>query len=343
MQERSCSPFGLFRRIIAAVILACVAALPAQAKTPGPPVVIGYIAVFKGMEKAMRRADLSQYTHLNLAFVNPSPAGAVVRGRSMACMPDASRRMVTTAALRRAVRAAHRAGTKIMISLGGGVIPPCSGDWSELLLPGARNAVVRELIAFVDAYDLDGIDVDIEGTVLTKIDKAGNYTPFVAALSRALKARGKLLTCATGSYEGGMVPQSSIPYFDYIGPTWGPAGSEHSPIDQAQRDLQLWLKRGASRNRIVLGVPFYGYGFGTYKQNYAFRDIRAEFGAAAAEGDVLGTRCAGCSYLTYNGLATLRGKARLAREQVGGLMVWEIGQDTDDHLLVRTLRDAWAR
>jgi hypothetical protein len=46
-----------------------------------------------------------------------------------------------------------------------------------------------------------------------RIDKAGNYTPFVAALSAALKARKKLLTGATTSYEGGMVPQGPLPFF----------------------------------------------------------------------------------------------------------------------------------
>src|SRR3546814_8636879 len=85
-----------------------------------------------------------------------------------------------------------------------------------------------------------------------------------------MKARGKLLTCATASYEGGMIPQSSIAYFDLInvmsydaiGPSWGEAGAEHSSYAMAVRDLDLWLARGVARERLVLGVPFYGYGFG---------------------------------------------------------------------------------
>lgn len=338
-----------WRAFVAALIGAL--AISAQAQAAGPPIMIGYIPVFKGLEASMARTDLSQYTHLNLSFVNPDPAGKMIDGGSMACMPDADGSMVTSVALRRTVAAAHAAGSKIMISLGGGVIPPCSGDWAELLRPEKRDKVVRGLIALVDEYRLDGIDVDIEGTVLTKIDQAGNYTPFIAALSRALKRRGKLLTCATGSYEGGMVPRSSVRYFDYvavmaydaIGTSWGQAGSEHSPLSQAERDLRLWRERGVPKKRLVLGIPFYGYGFGSYKPNYAFRDIRAEFGEAAVEGDVIGNRCAGCSYVTYNGLATLRKKAQLARQQAGGLMVWEVSQDSDDRLLVRTVKDAWAR
>src|SRR3546814_2821448 len=90
-----------------------------------------------------------------------------------------------------------------------------------------------------------------------------------------MKARGKLLTCATASYEGGMIPVTSIPYFDLvnvmsydaIGPSWGEAGAEHSSYAMAARDLDLWLARGVARERLVLGVPFYGYGFGGEKAN----------------------------------------------------------------------------
>ena len=78
-------------------------------------------------------------------------------------------------------------------------------------------------------YDLDGLDIDIEGELMMRIDAAGNYTPFVRELATALHARSKLLTAATGSYPGGMVPDASLPYFDLlgimsydqVGPTWG--------------------------------------------------------------------------------------------------------------------------
>jgi GH18 family chitinase len=212
--------------------------------------------------------------------------------------------------------------------------------------------VVANLVQLVDSYGLDGIDVDIEGELLTLIDKAGNFMPFITELSAALKARGKLLTCATASYEGGMVPVASVPYFDLvgvmsydaIGPSWGQAGSEHSSYEQAERDLQLWLQRGVPRERLILGVPFYGYGFGgSYKPNYPFREIRSEFGKSATKKDVVGKLCAGCAYITFNGTETLKRKAALARRLGGGIMVWEITHDTPDHLLIRTLKKAWKR
>jgi GH18 family chitinase len=183
---------------------------------------------------------------------------------------------------------------------------------------------------------------------MTRIDKAGNYTPFVAALSAALRARGKLLTCATASYEGGMVPDSSLPYFDLvgimsydaIGPTWGEPGSEHSTYEQAERDLRLWISKGVPVGKLALGVPFYGYGFGRYRRAYAIDDIAAEFGREASRRDVVGQPCAGCDYITYNGLDTLRRKAELAGAWGAGVMVWEIDQDTADHRAIGSVRDA---
>src|SRR3546814_10487168 len=149
-----------------------------------------------------------------------------------------------------------------------------------------------------------------------------------------MKARGKLLTCATASYEGGMIPQSSITYFDLInvmsydaiGPSWGEAGAEHSSYAMAVRDLDLWLARGVARERLVLGVPFYGYGFGGAQANWSYRELAAAHSKDATNGDVIGERCAGCRYITHNSPATIAKKARLAAKKAGGVMVWELSQ-----------------
>jgi GH18 family chitinase len=327
--------------------LALLAGSAAQAKSSPP--VIGYVAAFKGLDRIVDEADFSRYTHVDLAFVNPGRDGAISVDGALACAPDGKGGAnVSPASLRRLVETAHRAGAKVLVSVGGGVIPPCSGDWAQLLQPQTRGKIVAGLVALIDEYGFDGLDIDLEGDLMTRIDKARNYTPFVAALSAQLRARGKLLTCATASYEGGMVPDSSLPFFDLvgimsydaIGPSWGEAGSEHSTYAQAERDLRLWIGKGVPVDKLALGVPFYGYGFGRYRRNYAFDEIAAQFGRAARRGDVVGRLCAGCDYITYNGIETLRRKAELAGAWGAGVMVWEIDQDTPDHRLIRSLRKA---
>src|SRR3546814_11933831 len=125
---------------------------------------------------------------------------------------------------------------------------PSLGRSNDLVARVRRAATVAALVILGDTQGLDGVDIDIEVQLLTEIDRAGDYTPFIAALSDAMKARGKLLTCATASYEGGMIPVTSIPYFDLvnvmsydaIGPIWGEAGAEHSSDARAARELDLW-------------------------------------------------------------------------------------------------------
>ena len=322
------------------LILSPAAAAPARAK----PATVGYLAAFKGLELSIARTHLPSFTHFNLSFANPDAAGTFVRDGRLTCMGDASGTNLTVDALRATVAKLQADGAKVLVSVAGGVIPGCSGDWKALLAPGKRAATAAALIGLADTLGLDGIDVDIEGELLTAIDRAGDYVPFIETLSAAMKARGKLLTCATASYEGGMIPVGSIPYFDLvnvmsydaIGPSWGQAGSEHSSLAMAQRDLDLWLARGVAPERLVLGVPFYGYGFGGEKPNWSYRDLAAAY-PDAAKGDLIGQRCAGCRYITYNSPATIEAKAALARAKAGGVMVWELSQDTPDHALTRAI------
>lgn len=324
---------------------------PARAQHRG--MVVGYIAAFKGLDREMQQRGLDRYTHLDLAFVNPTPAGEVVRTDGLACSPagPAQAPMVSDSQLRSLVRMAHRNGTKVVASLGGAVIPPCGGDWAQLLAPPMRGIVVANLMAMVERYHLDGLDVDLEGELMTGIDRAGNYTPFVQALAEGLHARGKLLTAATGSYPGGMVPDASLPHFDLIGvmsydqvgPTWGTAGSEHSTYEQALADLTLWIRKGVPADKLALGMPFYGRGFGSFREGWSMQDIASQFGEAQLDHDTAGQRCGGCSYITYNGLPTLERKAELAGAWGAGVMVWEVGQDLTDGRAIRRVVRAYEK
>ena len=53
-----------------------------------------------------------------------------------------------------------------------------------------RPRVVANVVGMVDRYNLDGVDIDLEGELMTSIDHAGNYTPLVNALSDELR-RGR--------------------------------------------------------------------------------------------------------------------------------------------------------
>lgn len=340
------------RSLVLLAFAAFLATSPVQAKDRGT--LVGYVAAFKGLDREMQQPGLGRYTQLNLAFVNPTPIAQVSGPGGLACAPAVAGStivMVSDAQLRSLVAEAHRSRAKVVASLGGAVIPPCGGDWAQLLQPQSRSTLVRNLIALVDRYGLDGLDVDLEGELMTRIDAAGNYTPFIRDLATALHQQSKVLTAATGSYPGGMIPDASLPFFDLIGimsydevgPSWGSPGGEHSTYAQAVADLTLWIGKGIAPSRLALGVPFYGRGFGSFRQGWSLQDIATEFGDAQLSSDLVGRPCGGCSYITYNGLPTLEHKAELAGAWGAGVMVWEVGQDLEDGRAVRHLERAYER
>ncbi len=314
------------------VVLIFILSSPTWAQTR----VVGYIPTYKGLTASINGADLSKLTHLNIAFINPDKSGDLFKDDHITCMQNETAENVLSTDLHYTINKAHQAGVKVLVSMAGALITSCSGDWANLLQAKNRNKLVDNIIDFVDKFNLDGIDIDIEGALLTKIDKAGNYTPFISKLSEKLKKQGKLLTCATASYEGGMIPISSIDFFDFInimsydaiGPSWGSAGTEHSTYQQAASHINIWKERGLAKDKLVLGVPFYGYGFGRYSGTYSFDDVLAKFGNNVANSDLIGNACADCNYITYNGLVTIKAKTKLALQEGSGVMIWELTHDT---------------
>ena len=337
------------RRCLLLIFATLLAISPLHAASRGT--LVGYIAAFKGLDREMAQPGLRDYTHLVVAFVNPTPTGAITGTGALSCAPAGNGQMISDAQLQALVVSAHHSGTKVLASLGGAIIPPCGGDWSQLLQPQSRATLVANMLDLVDRYGLDGLDIDLEGALMTGIDKAGNYTPFVRDLASALHARSKILTAATGSYAGGMIPDASLPFFDLIGimsydqvgASWGTPGAEHSTYAQAQSDLATWIGKGVPAEKLALGVPFYGRGFGTYREGWSLQDIAATFGDAQLKSDVAGQRCGGCSYITYNGLPTLEQKAELAGAWGAEVMVWEVGQDLADGRAIHGVVRAYGR
>lgn len=226
---------------------------------PDEKVLIAY--VFSPREMP----DPTWLTHINYAFghVNETFDGVLLRDKDAKALKKISR-------LKR--RFPH---LKVLLSIGGWG----SGRFSEMVSdPQLRMSFARDCKRVVDKYRLDGIDIDWEypSTSVAKISSAptdiDNYTLMMRDIRSCIGA-DKLLTQATCGGARYIDFKGVDPYIDYTNIMSYDLG--HAPFHNAtlfrseltdpnslsvEECLQRHLDAGVSRDKLVLGLPFYGRG-----------------------------------------------------------------------------------
>lgn len=239
--------------------------------------------------------------------------------------------------------AAHAKGGKVCLSLGGGGTGGgLGGGLAALIAPVKRADFVAKITSYTKTTGIDCIDVDFEGAGVNQ-----DYEGFVTALSDSLHAEHKELTAALASWFGKQVTTKAINAFDFINvmayDLHNPAGTtvpvQGSSVADSKAEIDYWIGRGLSKEKAVLGVPFYGYGWtnGSKGTAVTYSEILSTYGADAAQKDEVQK---GGVTVFYSGKPSTQAKAQLAR-QYGGVMVWELGQDASGNdSLLRALNEA---
>jgi chitinase len=283
--------------------------------------VVGYLTLNSIENGAGANFDFGRINYLNVAFINP----------------DAKANFTVSPALASVVAAAHAKNTKVLVSIGGGSAPLY---YTALLSDTLRNTLINNLVTLIFDNNLDGVDVDLEGE---RIDN--NYEAFVTALSTALKPKSKLLTSAVATAYMLRYTDRALAVYDFInimsydktGP-WRPANpGQHAPYDMAVSDLDYWTNtRGITKEKLSLGVPFYGYGFGTgAPPDINFKDLVKQYPGAENNDELT---VAGGGIIYYNGMPTIKNKTMLALENAGGVMIWQLmGDDPGNKSLLNVI------
>jgi chitinase len=289
--------------------------------------VIGYYSLRAAMAADLSAVPFDQLTHVNLSFLNPDAQGAFNQDLS---------------GLAPFVETAHRSHVKVLLSIGGGGAHPY---YHDLLNDQARPAFIGRLLAIALKANLDGIDVDIEGG-----DIDDHYEVFVTELGQALKARNKLMTAAIAVFYKDALSDKALAQYDFVnimsydhtGP-WRPQKpGPHSTYQDAAAALDYFgTTRKIPKDKMVLGVPFYGYGFGPELTSpvvtMTYKEISSTF-AGAELVDQWTLPSGGIIY--YNGNPTIRKKTALAREQASGIMIWQIlGDAPGEQSLLKAIND----
>ena len=282
--------------------------------------IIGYYPLGQAMKTDTSEVPFDKLTHINLAFVNPDSSGNLNQDFG---------------ALTPFIKAAHTHHVKILYSIGGGSY---QGQYHALLKDGKRQELVKNFVLKVTSYDVDGIDVDLESGYAFGDETDPNYGNFISELAQSLKSKNKLITAALPSSPGNVVTHEVLTQFDFInlmsydhtGP-WSPDRAEnHASYSAAMDDLKYYLNTlKVPKDKLVLGVPFYGHGFGPSLNDpvipwMIYKEIVSTYPGAEW---VDHWHLPNGYIMYYNGIPTIKNKTQLAMKQAAGIMIWELTYD----------------
>ncbi|MGZ3874086.1 MAG: hypothetical protein ACXVJD_14285, partial [Mucilaginibacter sp.] len=110
----------------------------------------------------------------------------------------------------------------------------------------------------------------------------------------------------------------------------------------AVADLDYWTNgRGIPKEKLSLGLPFYGYGFGAGAPSEISFGRLADQYPGAENTDQLSVAGGGIIY--YNGIPTIKNKTQLALQRAGGIMIWQLmGDGKGDKSLLNVINDTIA-
>lgn len=273
----------------------------------------------------------------------------------------------------------------IVISIGGGSLDPSL--FSAAAQPANRKAFVQSCVDMFINGDFapgihepgifDGIDIDWEFPASPEDES--NYTglleEFREQLDRVRPGLTLSIAAPAGSWAYQYIDlekvQHTLTYFnlmnyDFDGP-WNNATGFVAPLYQATLDpdptnnanyaVEAYLSMGVKPEKIVFGVPFYGYewtgvpssndglfqpgtpvGSGSeYNYIVTIEDTLQKFRDPVTKAPWLYD---GTNFWTYDDPVELEFKADYVRKHhLAGVMIWEISGDLPDGRLLKTLAD----
>lgn len=262
-------------------------------------------------------ADVIPYerlTHMHYSFLIPNNDGTF-------------KPIANAWKLEKIVAQARAKNVSVLISVGG-------WGWDrefEIVAadPALRSTFVANLKAFLDQYQLDGVDLDWE------YPDAGESAQNFLALIREMRAAmpQALISSAVVAYGDDVglgIPQESFALMDYV-VVMTYSGKDHGTQEQFHKGIDYWSARGLPKEKLIIGLPFYSEPGGI-----AYAKI-AQADPSAAQVDSF-------NYLgvieNYNGIPTIQWKTKFALENAGGVAFWTLDHDAQGDLsLLKAIAD----
>lgn len=287
--------------------------------------IIGY---YSGdlFEEPLENLQTDKLTHIMYAFLIPQADGSV--------LPLAEDENV-----RQLIEKAHNDNCEVFIAVGGwsyNNVPLQSAFEQACSTSETRDKLVNSIVSIVEDYGFDGVELDWE---YPNSASAENYEALILELDKELESRGKQLTAALngawsqteGPEVSNYVSDACLNAFDFINVmSYDMNNEQHSPFWFANTSIDYWIYRGVKPEKIVLGMPLYARP--TYMQYRHLAEKNKSFvynDYAVIDGVT--------SY--YNGLPTLCKKTILAAYKAGGVMLFDVNEDTNDETSIVSMID----
>jgi len=271
------------------------------------------------------KTDRIQYdvlTHINYSFAIPTSDGKILALEN----PDLAKKIIADG---------HANGVKVMIAIGGWSYngTPLENTFVQATNTDAKIAsFTAAIMDVVNTYGFDGVDMDWEHP-RTGAASATQYQKLMLSLRKELDKQNGLLSSAvlSGVSADGVVFYDSAAHSDAVLNAVdhlnvmaydGGDGDRHSSYSFAVNCGNYWAKtRKMDPKKVVLGVPFYG------RPSWESYDNILKANPNAYNTDV--SMINGLQAY-YNGIPTITAKTQWAKANAGGIMMWEVSQDTLD-------------
>ncbi len=340
------------------LLAASAQAKPARSETNARPLwVSAYYAVWVQQAGTLtpQQIDYSAFSHLIHFAVAPADDGAI----------DPIKGGITPAESQAVIAPAHRAGRKVLLSVGGWLT---AAHFRAAYSDAHRAGFIQNLVQLVQTRGYDGLDIDMEPLLPTD---APGYEIFIRQLRARMTASNPklLLTAATAAQPelfaglSSQFDQINLMTYDLAGPwqgfqTWHNSALYGSgaalmapgrPFPSASEMVTRFITAGVPRPKLGIGAAFYGdvwtgadgpgqpiTGVTMTTIPYAaildtyYQPGRARWDAAAQAPflsiDGPNNDKSKKQFVSYDNEALCTKKVEYARAQgLGGVMIWELG------------------
>lgn len=332
------------------------------------------------------KIEAGKLTHINYAFANIGSDLRIIPGDPY--VDEANIKQLN------ALKSTYP-NLKTLISVGGWT---WSGRFSDAVLTEAsRAAFADSCLDFLIKYGFDGVDIDweypVSGGLSTNTHRLGdkhNFTLLMKTLREKLDARGLLdgkhyilsFAGAAGSWYTNQIELGQVmQYADYVNVmtydmsgTWDSFTGFNAPLYQdtsaaapasqiaAASVITNYINGGATRDKIVMGVPFYGHYYqavagsnnGLYQTfsgggSISYSKIAStylnnpEYQYFYNSASMVPWLFNGSMFISFDDRKSIAAKAGYILDQgLSGAMIWELSGDPD-HTLLDALYDGLSR